>query len=80
MRQSTLAEQLGEQAAAATELANRNYHAWVQVKNRVQVLEKSLESAKSDKVGVAVISAALGGLAAAMMATPAVTGKRGSRS
>lgn len=77
---SSFKDELEQQSESARNLANLNYQAWVQAKNRVQVLEKSLLSEKSDKVGVAVISAALGALGAAMMASPAETSKRRGRS
>jgi transcriptional regulator with XRE-family HTH domain len=69
-------ERLTARASSAVDLANQNYQAWAQAKNRVEVLEKTLASEKSDKVGVAFVSAALGGLAAAMIASPAQTGRR----
>lgn len=77
---SSFKEEVEQQADSSRKLANLNYQAWLQAKNRVQALEKSLQSEKSDKVGIAVISAALGALGAAMMASPAETSKRRGRS
>ncbi|MBV6418692.1 MAG: hypothetical protein CMLOHMNK_03622 [Steroidobacteraceae bacterium] len=69
-------EGLTEQAGVLAARADQNYQAWAQARNRVQVLEKTLASEKSDKVGVAFVSAALGALGAAMIASPAQTGRR----
>lgn len=69
-------ESLTEQANVFAARANQNYQAWAHARNQVQVLEKTLASAKSDKVGVAFVSAAIGALGAAMIASPAETGRR----
>jgi chromosome segregation ATPase len=75
-RLNSQTQQLQEQATAATDLANRNYQAWASAKAQVGTLEKTLVSEKSEKVGVAFVSAALGALAAGMIASPAETGRR----
>lgn len=62
-----------EAAEQAGQLANRNFSAWQLARSRIAALEADLAKAKNDKMAVGVFSAALGGLAAAMLASPAET-------
>lgn len=67
-------EQLRAELHRVAALARLNHRAWASARQQVQTLERSLRNAQSEKVGVAVVSAALAGIAGAMLATPAESG------
>ncbi len=73
------ADSFRAQAAAAQALANRNYQAWHEAKSRVASLEAGLASAQGEKVAVGVITAALAGIAGAILAAPAETPRTSRR-
>lgn len=70
---------LKEHAEKAIALANNNYSAWHGAVSRLRVLEGDLTKAHADKVAVGVVTAALAGIAGAILATPATTSKGRSR-
>lgn len=73
------ATRLQEEAANAVDMANRNYRAWETARTQLVTVEGALTKAKSDTVGVAVVTGALAALATAMLASPAETSSGGRR-
>jgi transcriptional regulator with XRE-family HTH domain len=67
------------QAGQAIELANRNFAAWQSAMSQLHAVQGNLTKAKSETVAVGVVTAALAGLAGAMLATPATTSRGRSR-
>lgn len=67
------------EAEKAIQLANGNYSAWQSAMSRLHALEGNLVKANNDKVAVGVVTAALAGIAGAMLASPATSSRGRSR-
>jgi transcriptional regulator with XRE-family HTH domain len=72
-RNGAVAQQEAQRAQESQAIAECNLHAWNEACSVIAALEADLRKAKGETVGVAVVSAALAGLAGAMLATPAKT-------
>jgi len=79
VRSRTEAASLKIAAGKAIGLANRNFSAWQSAMSQLQAVQENLTKAKSDTVAVGIVTAALAGLAGAMLATPATTARGRSR-